>query len=252
MGRFNRFFELSFSLAKAEFKLRNEGSFLGIFWYLLNPLLLFILLFIIFSNILGSDIEKYPLYLLLGIIMFNFFQNVSIESTRIVRDNRHLIKSINFPRESLIFGSVLKFLFSHIIEIAVFSLFVVFFGGELINILFYPLILIFFCFFVFGISLILGAFTVYFADLENIWIFASRLLWFATPIFYKFGENGILFFVNLFNPIYYFISIGRELVVYTKIPELWMIIGVVGYSLVFLIAGMLIFSKLKNKFAEMI
>ena len=96
----------------------------------------------------------------------------------------------------------------------------------------------------------LGAFEVYFADLENIWVFVSRLLWFATPIFYKFGENGILFFVNLFNPIYYFVSAARDLVIYSRIPELWMIAGGIGYSLVFLIAGMLIFSKLKNKFAE--
>lgn len=250
--RFKRFLELSLSLAKYEFKLRNEGSFLGIFWYLLNPLLLFGLLFFIFSIKLGSEIESYGLYLFLGIIMFNFFQAVTIESTRSIRDHRYIIKSINFPRESMIASNVLKFLFSHIFEIIAFLLFILFFGGSLINIIFYPLVLIFLSFFILGASFILGAFAVYFVDLENIWLFVSRLLWFGTPILYSVNERSVLFFVNLFNPMYYFIGVARDLVVYSKIPELWMLVGAVGYSLLFLIVGIFIFSKLKNKFAEVI
>ena len=252
MGRLKRFFELSLSLAKAEFKLRNEGSFFGIFWYLLNPLLFFILLFFIFFDRLGQDIESYGLYLLLGIIMFNLFQAVTIESTRSIRDHRYIIKSINFPRESLIFSSTLKFLLLHIFEAVIFILFILFFRGNLMNLVFYPMILLFFFLFIFGFSLILSALVIYFADLENIWIFASRLLWFGTPIFYSFETGSLLFFINLFNPMYYFISAARDLVIYNKIPESWMIICGIGYSLIFLIIGLFIFYKLKNKFAEMI
>ncbi|MCH7640633.1 ABC transporter permease [Patescibacteria group bacterium] len=102
---------LSLALAKANFKLRNEGTYLGILWYLLNPLLLFALLFLIFFDRLGQNIEQYPLYLLLGIIMFNFFQQATTEATKIIDQNRHLIKSINFPKESLI-ASIISTTFS--------------------------------------------------------------------------------------------------------------------------------------------
>ena len=63
---------LSVALARAHFKLRNEGIYLGIAWYLLNPLLLFAILFFVFSDRLGSSIPYYPAYLFLGIIMFNY------------------------------------------------------------------------------------------------------------------------------------------------------------------------------------
>lgn len=244
---------LSLSLAKAGFKLRNEGSYLGIFWYLLNPLLMFALLLLIFSDRLGSGIQNYPLYLLLGIIIFNFFQNATTEATKtIIRDYGGIIKSINFPRESLISSIVLKTLFSHFFEIILFIVLLLFFRGSLIGLLFYPIILVVFCFFVFGASLILATLTVYFVDLENIWFFLSRLIWLGTPIFYAIGGQTRLFYINLLNPLYYFITIAREIIIYTRIPELWMLLGMITYSLLFLLIGLLIFNKLKIKFAEMV
>ena len=252
-SNFRDFWQLSLTLAKTGFKLRNEGSYLGIFWYLLNPLLLFILLLLIFWDRLGSEIPSYPLYLLLGVILFNFFQQSTTESAKtIIREYRGIIKSINFPRESLIGGIVLKTLFSHIFEIILFIIFILIFKGSLIGLLFYPIILFFFCIFIFGTSLILSSLTVYFLDLENIWFFVSRLIWLGTPIFYAIGGQTKLFYLNLFNPLYYFITVSREIIIYTEIPELWMIFSLIGCSLSFLLIGMLFFNKLKIKFAEMI
>lgn len=243
---------LSFVMAKADFKLRNEGSYLGIFWYLLNPILTFSLLYVIFSQRLGADVKNYPLYLLLGIIMFNFFQSASIESTKsIIKDNRGLIKSINFPRESLIGALVLKNIFSHIFEIILFLVALVIFNSNPLGVCFYFIVLIFFCLFIFGFCLILSSLTVFFYDLENIWNFAVRLLWLATPIFYAI-ESQKLFYLNLLNPLYYFITISREVVIYGKIPSVWLFSGAFLCGALFLFSGLFIFSRLKNKFAEMI
>ncbi len=250
--RLRRFWELSFVLAKTGFKLRNEGSYLGILWYLLNPLLLFVLLYFVFSTRLGNEIESYSLYLFLGIIMFNFFQNVSVESTRIIGNYRHVIKSLNFPKKVLIGGSVLKSLFSHFFEIIAFSVFILLFGGNLVSVILYLIVLIFLSIFIFGFSLMLGAFAVHFADLENIWAFASRLLWFGTPIFYSIDGQTKLFIANLFNPMFYFISMARDVVIYSTMPELWMILGGIGFSFAFLTLGIIIFTKSENKFAEAI
>jgi len=253
MNRTKNLWRLSFALAKTQFKLKNEGSYLGIFWYLLNPLLMFILLLLIFSDRLGSQIHFYPLYLLLGIIMFNFFQQATTESTKAIMGSYSpIIKSINFPKESLIISTILKNIYSHIFEIILFVILSLILGAPLTGLIFYPLILIFFCVFIFGCCLIFSALTVYFVDLDNIWNFLVRVIWFATPIFYDIGGQTKLFYLNLFNPVYYYITITRDLVIYTKIPELWLVIGAATYSLLFLVLGLLIFNRLKNKFAELI
>lgn len=244
---------LSFSLAKAEFKLRNEGSYIGILWYLLNPVLSFFLLFFIFNDRLGTNIKIYPLYLLVGIIMFNFFQNSTTEASRlIILEHNHLIKSINFPREALVVSVVIKNIFSHLFEAILLFGGLIFFHINPVYFLFYLPVLIVFSFFVLGVSLILSSLTVYFVDLGNIWSFASRIIWLATPIFYAIGGQTRLFYLNLFNPPFYFVNIARDLVVYRLIPDWWVIIGAVGYSFVLLFAGFFLFSKLKSKFAEMI
>jgi ABC-type polysaccharide/polyol phosphate export permease len=243
---------LSIALAIADFKLRNEGSYLGVLWYLLNPLLMFSLLLFVFLGTFGKGVSNYPLYLLLGIIMFNFFRQATMETARTVFENKWLIKSINFPRQALIYSVVLKALFSHIFELIVFSFFLLFFKLPLISIVFYLLIVILFCFFIIGVSLILSTLIVYLVDLENIWLFATQLLWFATPIFYTVEKQTILFKLNLLNPMYYFITIARDVLIYTKTPELWMILGVVGYTVTTFLLGIIIFNKFGGEIAEMI
>lgn len=241
---------LSLSIAISEFKQRNEGSYLGILWYLLNPILMFGLLFLIFSQRLGENIPNYPIYLLLGIIMFNFFQHTTSFSITNIRGHRGIIKSIRFPKESLIISNLFRNIFSHFFEIIVLILMILIFGISMQNFIFYPIILIFYCFFIYGLSLILASLYVYFIDIENIWAFASRLIFFITPIFYSIQQNSKLFLLNLFNPIYYFITISRDILIYQKIPELWIIEIAIIYSLLFFIIGSLIFNKLKRNFAE--
>ena len=250
--KIERYIYLSITFAKAEFKLRYEGSYLGIFWYLLNPLFTFLILFFIFSSSIGRPIIMYPLYLFLGVIIFNFFQQTTYDATRIIKENRYLIKSINFPLWTLIGAIVLKFLFSHIFELVVFFLFTLFLGNEVWTIIFYPFIALFFIIFIFGVSLLFAGISLYFVDFENIWLFASRLLWFATPLFYSIEGQKNLITLNLFNPLYYFITLAREVVIYSHVPSLWLVAGVICWTLFALAAGLLIFGELKTKIAERI
>jgi len=247
----SNFWSLSYQLAKAEFKLRNEGSYLGILWYLLNPLLTFLLLLLIFEDRLGKGIPKYPLYLLLGIIMFNFFQQATQESVRVIWRNS-VIKSLNFPKETLVMSNVLKIIFSHAFELLLFIFVLIIYGNFNSGILIYLIILFFLFIFVYGFSLMLASLSVYFVDLNNIWTFVSRLVWLGTPIFYAVEGQTRLGILNLFNPMYYFITVSRDIIIYSRIPEMWVVLGMMIYSFLFLIAGMFIFNKLKYKFAELI
>lgn len=244
---------LGFQLAKAEFKLRNEGSYLGIFWYLLNPILTFGVLYFIFADKLGSGIQYYSAYLLLGIILFNLFQTITAESTKsILREYHYLIKSINFPRESLILSIVLKHVFAHIFECILFCVLLVSTGISLIGMLYYIPLIILFVLFIYGFSLLISALTVYFVDLDNIWSFAIRIIWFGTPIFYMLDSSTLLHTLNMINPLYYFISTGRDLIIYQTMPSFILSIGTILWSICFLSLGTVVFSRLKIKFAELI
>lgn len=251
-NRLKRIFSLGLSIAKAGFKLKNEGTWLGVFWYLLGPILTFFLLLGIFTDRLGSNIPNYPLYLLLGIILFNYFKKIGDESIKIIRNHQNMVRSINFPKESLVISIILKTLFSHIFEIIILIVFLIFFGISIKGMIFYPLILIFLSIFCLGLALILSSLEVYFFDLEDIWGFASKLLWLGTPIFYAIEGQTKLEILNLFNPMFYFITIARDLIIYTRLPQTWLILGMVGYSILFLISGIYIFNKLKNRFSELL
>jgi ABC-type polysaccharide/polyol phosphate export permease len=244
--------EQSLTLAVMGFKLRNEGSYLGIIWYLLNPLLMFLLLLVIFSNNLGGDIEHYPIYLLTGIIMVNFFLAATSESTRIIRANKGTIRSINYGRESLIGSIVLVAIFSHLFELLMLAIVMLIFGISPLGAAIYLLVLFVFSLFTLGVCLILSSIAVYFMDLDNIWSFASKLLWFATPIFYSTsGEEG-LSVVILFNPLYHFLTIARSLIIYHEIPSIMLVAGALGSTAVIFLSGLFLFGRFKKRFAEMI
>jgi len=252
MNRLKSFIGLSLAIARAEFKLKNEGSYLGIIWYLLGPLLMFGLLLLIFSSRVGVGIEKYPLYLLLGLIIFNLFQKSTADAVAIIKNHGGLIKSIRFPHMALCSAATLKVLFSHIFEVLIFIAFILFFKNSLFGLLFYPFILFFFLIFIYGSSLILSSLGAYFSDIQNIWVFVSRLIWLGTPIFYAVEGQNRLLYVNLMNPMYYFITISREIIIYSKMPEIWMILAMMVSSLLFLVMGIIFFNKLKRRFAELV
>jgi len=247
-----RFFNLSIELAKASFKQRNEGSYLGILWYLLNPILTFAILYLVFSRNLGLDIPHYYLYLLIGILMFNLFQRITSESVRIIEFHRGIIKSVRFTHEALPFSVVLHALFSHFFETILLFGVVILSGTSFTGLVFYPFILASFCLFNYGLALFLSSLTVYIVDLDGVWAFFVRIIWLGTPIFYSLSPDNIFFFINYFNPLYFFITAARDIFIFSTFPDLFIIMGLLTYSLLSFIIGSVTFNFLKNRFAEMI
>ena len=244
---------LSLSLAKADFRLRNEGSYLGIFWYLLNPLALFLIILFIKGVAFSSNhIALYPIYLLLGVIMNNFFSRSLSSAVSVVSDNSGLIKSIKIKYESLVISEVLGAVFSHFFEILLLAIFMLCFKVSLVGIAYYLIIFILFSVFLTGASLIFTVIGAYINDFGNIWSIASQLIFFATPTFYALKKGTLLYTANLFNPLYYFLTAARDVAIYGRMPDFNVIVGVVMFSIFFLAAGILIFNRFKSKFAELV
>jgi ABC-2 type transport system permease protein len=243
---------LGLSLARAHLKIKIEDSYLGFLWYSLNPLVTFLVLLFVFSKNLGCNIPNYPLYLLVGIIMFNMFQTVTYEAALILGGEFLLMKAVKIPHEVFVIAIIFKDSLSHFFELLILFIIFLFLRIPVTGILFYPVLFILFCVFLIGVSLGLFTFRIFIKDIENIWAFLSRLLWFITPIFYAPQQYGKFMYVNLLNPLFYFITIAREVIVYQRWPSGMLILGALGYSLLSLGVGLMVFNRFKSKFNELL
>jgi len=241
---------LSFSLAAAHFKLRNEGSYLGVFWYLLEPLSFFVILLFLGGVISEKSIDQYPLYLFLGLIMYNFFLAVTTSATSSMSLNSGFIKSIKINPEAFVISNAFQYAFSHLFEIIIFAIFMVVYKANLVFLIFYPFIFFFFFLFILGVSFALATIGVYLIDLNNIWQVIGRFLFFATPIFYLIPKGTWLFSLSKFNPLYHFTSISRDIIIYENLPVFHGMFLVGLISILIFLAGLFVFEKNKNKFAE--
>jgi ABC-2 type transport system permease protein len=114
-------------LVRTDFKLRYQGSVLGYAWSLLRPLLLFVILYIVFVKFLklGTGIPHFPVYLLLGIVIWNFFVEMTVQSLGSIVGRGDLIRKIRIPRWTIVFSSSISALinfFLNLIVIAIFML----------------------------------------------------------------------------------------------------------------------------------
>lgn len=244
---------LSFSLAEANFKLRNEGSYLGLLWYLLNPLaLFFIILFIRNQVFISVDIPHYPIYLLIGLLMFHFSSSLIGGSINIISSNANFIKSIKIPHEALVVSRVLQAVFSHLFELILIVACLLYFHVTLLGLFAYLAVFALLVVFLLGVSFALATFGAYVNDLGNIWAMASQLLFFITPIFHAPDVGSALYKINMFNPFYYYISAGREMFLYGRPPSAEMLGIMVIMSIGAFIIGLYIFEKKKVKFAELV
>jgi ABC-type polysaccharide/polyol phosphate export permease len=179
--------------------------------------------------------------------MFNFFRQATTVSTGAIRGNAGLIKSVKINFEPLVFSGVLQAIFSHFFEILIFIACLIYFKAFFIGILFYPFIFLLLIIFSTGISFSLSVLGVFMRDIENVWGIILNFLWLATPIFY-FSDKDFL--INKLNPIYYFIDIARDVVIYGKTPDNSLILASIILSVVSFVIGLIIFEKFKKKFAE--
>jgi ABC-type polysaccharide/polyol phosphate export permease len=252
LSSFRKIFRISFSLAWTDFKLRNEGSYLGILWYLLEPLCFFVIILLIGGAISQDLIEQYPLYLFLGLIMFNFFINSTSRAVKSITGNAGLIKSMKINQEVLVASGTFQFIFSHFFEMIIFLFFMIYLGANPLSIVFYLPIFILFTTFIFGVSLIVATIGVYVGDFNNIWSVATRLLWFLTPIFYVMPPSTVFQEINYFNPMFHFINISRQIIIYHTTPSAFALIMMTVCSVFILFLGLFIFRKYKRKFVEMV
>lgn len=174
-------------LVKTDFKLRYQSSVLGYVWSLLKPLALFLILYIVFVKFIGvgAGIPNYPVYLLLGVVLWSYFTEVTGGSVGAIVDRGDLLRKINFPRYVVVFAGSFSALINLLLNLLIVLLFAVFTGVDFKpTALLLPIIIIELFVFAIALAFFLSAAFVRFRDIHHIWDVVLQGAFYATPILY--------------------------------------------------------------------
>ncbi len=240
-------------LALTDFKLRYNNSVLGYFWSLLNPLLIFGVYYLVFSVFMRFEgISHYPLYLLLGILLWNYFAESTSNGMASIQYKASLISKINFPKWVIVVASNITSMLTLLINIVIFSVFFVLSGASFFSGMpFFILCLLQLILLSLGTSFLLSSFYLKFRDLMHIWGILTQMFFWLTPIIYPASMiPPSLRSLFMLNPMARIIRDSRDVLIYGKIPGLHGSILSTAIILAVLIAGILVFNKRSGKFAE--
>lgn len=187
LQRYRYSFILLKQLVKTEFKLRYQGSVLGYMWSLLKPMLLFVILYFVFSEFLkvGDNVPNFPVYLLLGIVLWSFFSETTGTSLRSIVERGDILRKINFPK----YVVVLSVAFSAFINLFL-NMIVVFIFMEFAQVdmrwegMLFPIVIAQLFAVALSVSFFLSAVYVKFRDISHIWEVVLQGAFYATPILY--------------------------------------------------------------------
>lgn len=255
MNVFSRLYEyreLLKSNVKKEIRGKYKGSFLGILWSFINPLLMVLVYAIVFPYLLRVNQDNYLIFLIVGIIPWNFFTTVIAQGTTSVLVNAGIIKKVYFPREILPISVATSGIVNFFISCIIMFIFIIFSGIGLSKYaLLLPVIAIIQYILSLGLIFITSAVNIYIRDLEYIVNFLMNMLFYATPIIYSLDMFPAKFrWVLNINPMATIIGAYRDILYYQQMPDLLSLLIVTIVSLAVLLFGYIIFRKLEKGFAE--
>jgi lipopolysaccharide transport system permease protein len=243
---------LIWDLAVMDLKLRYRSSVLGFFWTFLEPLLLLLVLYLVFTNIFKSQIQYFPLFLLLGLIIWNMFARGTQLGLNSILSRSGVLSHIYVPREILPISAALTGLMMLTFEMVVFGVFLVAFGlipSPTIVIL--PLIFVLEFILVIGFSFPLSLLNIRYRDTQFVWGVLLQAGFFLTPIFYSINIlPEKLRHILEFSPMVQIMNMARDVALYGKLPSMESIAISLGTTLLILLVGYAIFRKLSVRIIE--
>ena len=241
-----------FNFAITDLKIRYKNSVLGVLWSILEPLLMLAVFFFVFSTMFKFEIENFPIYLLSGIITYNFFKNGTTMALSSLSNRSSLITQIYFPRSIPAISSCLTASIMLIVELAVLGFFMVYFQftPSLAILYLIPIYMLAFIF-VLGVSLGLSVLNVKFKDVEFIWGIVLHAGFFLTPIFYRFDflPESVQNILQL-SPMVQIVTMVHHVALYGTLPSLNSILYSVGSIFAILGIGYLIFRRYQARIVE--
>lgn len=207
-------------LVKADFKIRYQNSILGYLWTLLRPLFLFAILYIVFVKILntGKGIPHFGVYLLLGIVIWNYFVETTTGSIGAIVSKGDIMRKVSFPRYVIILAVSLSALINLAFNMVVVAIFMIIAKTEIsTTVVFLPLLILELFIFSLSLSFLLSALYVKFRDIGFIWEVIIQAAFFAVPIMYAFSlvtsRSLLLGKIMIVNPIAQLMQDARHMLI---------------------------------------
>jgi lipopolysaccharide transport system permease protein len=256
--------ELTRNLVVRDIKVRYKNSVLGVLWSLLNPLLMTLVFTVVFTVMTpaGGDIAYFPVFVLCGLLPWNFFSASVIGSTNSIVTNANLVNKVYFPREVLPLSTVLAELVNFCLALVILFGMIFVFGISLTPwALLLPLVIIVQIIFTIGIGFILATLNVFYRDTQQIMSVLMLAWFFVTPIFYSvsilprnYQLAGITIDVwrwaHILNPMTSLIATYRVILYDGAPPAYDFLLRTAVTAVAFLLVGIFIFRRYSWRFAE--
>jgi len=261
--------ELVLNLALRELRGKYKRSTLGWTWSLLNPLATMMIFTIIFSVFLKvepptgdpSELKSFPLFLLCGLLPWNFLSSGMGASAQSLIANSNLIKKVYFPRQIIVLSMIVALFISFCIEMAVFVVVLLLAGNMVLPWL--PVLLglmLIEAVFVFGVGLLLSVANVFFRDVEHLLAIMTQALFYSMPIVYPISfvpKNKEVLGVDIpvreiyeLNPLVRMVEIFRDVLYDLRFPDLGSTMYFVAWSVALLAIGFFAFKRADRRLAE--
>jgi ABC-2 type transport system permease protein len=186
-GDLRRMLGLTWMLAVTDFKLRYFGSVLGYVWTLMRPLMLFGVLYFVFSQVfsIGKDIQYYPVYLLTSIVLFTYFSETTAGGVQSLISRENLLRKMHFPRIAIPISVSLSALFNLALNLIAVLVFAIGSGVEpRLSWLQFPLLVLALTLLAIGFAMLLSVLYVRFRDIQPIWDVVLQITFYASPVLY--------------------------------------------------------------------
>ena len=245
------------SLVARELKARYRGSVLGFFWSFINPLFLLLIYSFVFKYILeqrAEGIDHYELFMFCGILPWTWFSSSLLESSGVLIAGGNLIKKVLFPAEILPIVTVLANMVHFFFGLVILAVFLLWFQRplNLLELLWFPVVVLVQLVLTTGFALLLSALTVHFRDLRDILGNLMTFWFFATPIIYPyFVMKDWQLRLLQFNPFTHLAITYQEILYFEGPVGHWFWLLVLGViSIAWFFFGYFVFDRLRDTFAE--
>lgn len=244
-------------IVRRNIKVQYRDSVLGIFWTFLQPLLSTFVLVAVFSNIFHNRTEYYPIYVLCGRLLYDFYSQATKRGMRSITTAAGIIKKVYVPKYIYPLGNTLSCFVTFVISLLVLVAFMIYFicfkGMPLtFNVLLAIVPVIILYILSFGVGMILATLSVFFRDIEYLYEVFCMLLFYLTPVFYNVQtlhiSNKIVNMALMANPLYSIVNMFRFCIIGIGTWNWNWFFYSLGFAVLTVIIGALVFRAKEDKF----
>ncbi len=249
INKFKRYQFVFTELVKRDFKAKYKRSVLGVLWSMLAPLFTLLIMNFMFGNFFGRTQEYYTIYLFSGWLIFQYYNDATNGGMNALMANAYIFSKVKVPKYLFLFSRITSSSINFLLTLLIYFAFVIAYKLP-ITWRFFTLIFPVICMFILilGVGLILSALFVFFKDIQYLYTVFTTAIMYATPIFYTTDILGDKAWIFYFNPLYYYVTYFRSVVIDGIIPSLRFHVIMLLLSLLLFGIGCWMYKKYNYKF----